>query len=70
MPLGSDESNKIGKEVADIHLNNLWKIGLVGNTIQPVIAANHLANFKPFKVATYDYYWAFSFRPYQWYFNQ
>ena len=70
VPLGSDESNKIGKEVADIHLNNLWKIGLVGNTIQPVIAANHLANFKPFKVATYDYYWAFSFRPYQWYFNQ
>ena len=70
VPLGSDESNRIGKEVADIHLDNLWKIGLVGNTIQPVIAANHLANFKPFKVATYDYYWAFSFRPYQWYFNQ
>ena len=70
VPLGSDESNAIGKEVADIHLNNLWKVGLVGKTIAPVLAANHLGNFKPFEVATYDYYWAFSFRPYQWYFKE
>ena len=70
LPLGSDESNAVGKEVADIHLKHLWKIGLVGQTIQPVIAANHLGNFKPFEVATYDYYWAFAFRPYQWYFKQ
>ena len=70
LPLGTDESNAVGKEVADIHLKHLWKIGLVGQTIQPVIAANHLGNFKPFEVATYDYYWAFAFRPYQWYFKQ
>ena len=69
VPLGSAESNQIGKEVADIHLKNLWKIGLVGNTIAPVVAANHLGNFKPFEFATYDYYWAFPFRPYQWYFK-
>ena len=70
LPLGTDESNAVGKEVADIHLKHLWKIGLVGQTIQPVVAANHLGNFKPFEVATYDYYWAFAFRPYQWYFKQ
>ena len=65
--LGSAESNAVGKKVADIHVRNLWKIGLVGKTIQPVVAHDSLGNFKPFPVATYDYYWAYSFRPYQWY---
>lgn len=67
--LGTPESNKIGKEVADIHTKNLWKIGLVGKTIQPVVTRNNLGNFQPFKVATYDYYWALPFRPQQWYFK-
>ena len=68
--LGTAASNKIGKEVADIHLKNLWKIGLVGKTKQPVVVRNVVGNFKPFKVSTYDYYWAFSFRPQQWYFTK
>ena len=65
--MGSKESNEIGKEVADIHMKNLWKIGLVGKSVQPIITRNTLRNFVPFKVVTYDYYWAFSFRPQQWY---
>ena len=68
--MGTEESNKIGKEVADIHMKNLWKIGLVGKSVQPIITRNTLGNFVPFKVVTYDYYWAFSFRPQQWYLTQ
>ena len=70
LELGSAESNAVGKEVSDIHLKNLWKIGLVGKTISPVVTINSLGNFRPFTVATYDYYWALPFRPQQWYFKQ
>lgn len=69
-PLGSEESNKIGREVADIHLKNLWKIGVVGDVVSPVLVTNTMGNFKPFTVKTYDYYWAYPFRPQQWYFTQ
>ena len=65
--IGSAESNVIGKEIADIHAANLWQIGIVGNTIQPVMVHNNLGNFEPFPVATYDYYWALPFRSYQWF---
>lgn len=68
--LGTPESNRIGKEMADIHARNLWKIGLVGKSIQPVVVHNNLKNFKQFPVATYDYYWAYSFRPFQWYLTE
>ncbi len=70
VPLGSEESNKIGKEVADIHMKNLWKIGLVGNIVSPVIVKNTVGNFKPFTAKTYDYYWAYPFRPQQWFFKE
>ncbi len=69
-PLGSEESNKIGREVADIHLKNLWKIGVVGDVVSPVLVTNTMGNFKPFTAKTYDYYWAYPFRPQQWYFTQ
>ena len=69
VPIGSDESNRIGKEVADIHTRNLWKVGLVGETISPVVVSNKVGNFRPFTAATYDYYWAYAYRPQQWYFK-
>ena len=67
VPYGSDESNRIGKEIADIHLKNLWFIGLVGKLSQPIVASNRLGNFHPFKAATYDFYWAYPYRPQQWF---
>lgn len=70
LPLGSEESNEIGRQIADIHAENLWKIGLVGSTIQPAITSNNLKNFRPFTSATYDYYWAYPYAPTQWYLTQ
>ena len=69
VPLGSDESNKLGKEIADIHMKNLWFIGLVGKGISPVVVSDRIGNFRPFTAATYDYYWAYSYRPQQWFFR-
>ena len=60
----------LGKEIADIHARNLWQIGVVGNTILPVVTKNTLHNFAPFAVASYDYYWALPFRSYQWFLTE
>ena len=65
--LGTKESNRIGREIVDIHARNLWKIGIVGHIKSPVVASDRLGNFKPFTAKAYDYYWAYAFRPQQWY---
>lgn len=70
VPLGSEESNKIGHEIVGIHVKNLWKIGTVGNIRGPVYHRNDLRNFKPFTAKSFDYYWAYSFRPVQWYLSK
>ncbi|NJN18461.1 MAG: ABC transporter substrate-binding protein [Oscillochloris sp.] len=66
-PLGTAESDRLGAEIVDIHVNNLWKIGIVGNVVDPYVHHNNLGNFKPFTAKTYDYYWAYPYRPFQWY---
>lgn len=68
--IGSEASNVLGKEIADIHARNLWQIGVVGNSILPVVTKNTLHNFAPFAVASYDYYWALPFRSYQWFLTE
>jgi peptide/nickel transport system substrate-binding protein len=70
VPLGSEESNRIGKEIVDIHVNNLWKIGIAGNIKTPVIHHNSLGNFGPYPAKTFDYYWAYPYRPNQWFIKQ
>ncbi|MBM3299620.1 MAG: ABC transporter substrate-binding protein, partial [Deltaproteobacteria bacterium] len=53
--LGSEESNRIGREITDIHVKNLWKIGVVGDIGTPVVHSNNLGNFRPFDVWTGAY---------------
>lgn len=64
---GSDESNELGKQITDIHLDNLLKIGTVGDIVSPFMYRNDLQNVKPIKAKTYDFYWAYPYRPQQWY---
>jgi peptide/nickel transport system substrate-binding protein len=66
-PLNSAESNEIGKEIMDIHVKNLWKIGTVGNIVNPIMHHNSLGNFKKFAAKTYDFYWTYPYRSVQWY---
>lgn len=67
VPLGSPESDEIGAQIVDIHVNNLFKIGTVGNILGPVMHRNDLANFKSYTAKSYDYYWAYPYRPFQWF---
>lgn len=69
-PLGTMESDKIGSEIVDIHVSNLFKIGTVGSILGPVMRRNDLGNFKSYTAKSYDYYWAYAYRPNQWYLKQ
>lgn len=67
VPLGSEASNRIGAEIVDIHIANLWKIGIIGNVVAPTIVHNNLKNVPAFTAKTYDYYWSYPYRAAQWY---
>ncbi len=69
-PLGTPESDALGEQIVDIHVNNLWKIGTVGDVQVPIIHHNTLGNFGPYKIVSYDYYRAYPMIPAQWYFTE
>ena len=65
--MNTPESNKLGKQIVDIHVKNLWKIGTVGEVVNPIMHRNDLGNYKTFNAKSYDYYWTYPYRPTQWY---
>ncbi|ARE38806.1 Oligopeptide ABC transporter, periplasmic oligopeptide-binding protein [Rhodovulum sp. P5] len=69
-PLGSDESNKLGAEIMQIHLDNMIKIGVVADIPEPIVYANALKNVPTFTAKAYDYYWTYPYRPQQWFLAQ
>jgi peptide/nickel transport system substrate-binding protein len=69
-PLGSPESDALGEQIVETHVNNLWKIGIAGNVQQPIIHHNTLGNFGPYDVVSYDYYRSYPMIPAQWYFTE
>ncbi len=64
--MGSEASNALGQQIADIHVDNLLKIGTVGNIVGPFVYRNDLQNVKPLTAKTYDFYWTYPYRPQQW----
>lgn len=65
--LGTPESNKLGKELVDLVQSDMLFIGTVGNPAEPVYRRNDLGNFQSFTAKSYDYYWAYPYRPTQWF---
>ncbi len=68
--MGSDESNRLGAEIVKIHVDNLLKIGTVGDIVAPFMFRNDLKNVKPIKAKSYDFYWTYPYRPQQWFMEQ
>jgi peptide/nickel transport system substrate-binding protein len=68
-PLGTAESTRIGGEIIDIHVDNLLKIGIVGDVPSPYVYDADLGNVRPMTAKTYDFYWAYPYRPQQWFFR-
>ncbi|MGF1474637.1 MAG: ABC transporter substrate-binding protein [Geminicoccaceae bacterium] len=69
-PLGSEESNQAGASIAQIHVDNLIKIGTVGNIVGPYVYRNDLKNIVDLTAKSYDYYWTYPYRPQQWFLEQ
>jgi len=67
VPIGTEESDRVGHEIVDIHVRNMWKIGTVGEVVNPVMRRDDLGNFRRFTAKTYDYYWTYPYRPNQWF---
>jgi len=67
LPSGSDAQNKLGHEMVQIWVDNLYFIGTVGDIPAPVYHNNRLGNFRPHKAVTYDYYRIYPYRATQWY---
>ena len=68
--MGSEESNRIGREITDIHVDNMLKIGTVGDIVGPFVYRSDLQNVKPLTAKTYDFYWTYPYRPQQWWLKQ
>ena len=68
--LGTSESSGLGKEIVDLVQQDLLFIGTVGNPAEPVYSRNDLGNFQEFTAKSYDYYWAYPYRPSQWFLEQ
>jgi peptide/nickel transport system substrate-binding protein len=66
-PPGSAAQNKIGHEMVQVLVDNLYFIGTVGIIPGPVYHHNRLGNFRTMTVVTYDYYRIYPYRSTQWY---
>jgi len=69
-PLGSEASNTAGKEIMQIHLDNMIKIGVVSEIPEPIVYTNALQNVPAFTAKAYDYYWTYPYRAQQWFLAQ
>lgn len=68
--IGSEESNRIGAEISQIYRDHYIKIGLIGDVVGPYVYRNDLQNVKDLTAKSYDYYWAYPYRPQQWWLQQ
>jgi len=67
---GSDEYLRLGKEIVQIHLDNLWLILTVGDVPAPTIVHNRLGNVPEYPIQIWDYYRHYPFRPHQFYIKE
>lgn len=65
--LGTPENSELGAQIVDVHVSNLWKIGIAGSVKAPIIHHNTLKNFGPYSVVSYDYYRSYPMIPQQWF---
>jgi len=69
-PLGSAENSRVGAEITEIHADNLLSIGVIGSIPSPVYVNDRVGNAIEFTVKSYNYYWAYAFRPTQWFIKE
>ncbi|SEG10218.1 ABC transporter substrate-binding protein [Marinobacterium lutimaris] len=69
LELGSEESQKVGLEIAKRTVDDLFIIGTV-KAVSPIYYNNKLKNFNVQKTASADYYWDYPYQPKQWFLTE
>lgn len=67
---GSRLYNELGGRMARIHVDNLLRIGTVGDVGNPVVIHNRLRNVPEIRFSSYDYYYAYPLRAAQWFIEE
>lgn len=69
-PIGSPEIAEVGNEIIQIFEDNLLMIGTVGEIPAPVYVNDRVGNFQEFAAKSYPHYWAYPYRPIQWFIRE
>lgn len=67
---GSEDYERLGKEMVQIHLDNFWLIGTISQPPQPTIVSNRLKNVPEYKIQSFAYFRTFPYRTYQWFIDE
>ena len=64
---GTPRYAEVGQEIGDIHMTNMYIIGILGPSPAPMVVSNRLGNFIPAPVTGFEFFREYPFRPDQWY---
>lgn len=67
---GTPEYIAVGQEIGDIHMENMYIIGLRGPAPAPMIVHNRLGNKVPTLVTGFEFFREYPYRPDQWYIKE
>ncbi|MEO1442802.1 MAG: ABC transporter substrate-binding protein, partial [Chloroflexota bacterium] len=70
LEIGSEEAAEVGAEVVQLHVDNLWLIGIVGDVASPAVVHNNMGNITTHTFRSFDYYWNLPYRPFQWFLSE
>ena len=66
---GSEESNKLGAQIADIMADELYILGTV-KAVSPIYRSAKLGNFSVPKTSSYEFYRVYPYLPSQWFLEE
>jgi len=64
---GTDEYIKVGQEIGDIHMKNLFIIGIIGPSPVVMIMKNRVSNLVPIEVSGFEFFREYPVHPEQWF---
>jgi len=67
---GSPEYIKAGQEIGDIHMKNMYIIGIIGPSPSVQIARDRVGNYMPAKITAFEYYREYPYKPDQWFIKE
>jgi len=64
---GSPEYIATGQGIGDIHMRNMYVIGIIGPTPSVQIGSNRIGNYIPAKITAFEFYREYPYKPQLWF---